>query len=123
MEVNTLFFASSRVTFQIKTPLTCLTHNLVYALFCKKWHHSYIGKTVKFLEKMNHHRSVNNKVCSHGGQPTNQRGCGHGFISCPLYKVKEESGIVRLVKEQFLIKLLKPDLKRDARNILHLLDA
>ena len=123
MEVNTLFFANSGVTFQIKTPMTCLTRNLVYALFCKKCNHSYIGETHDFRERMNHHRWDNNNESA--PQEVNQhlRSCGQGFTSCPLYKVKEESRIARLVKEHFLIKLLKPDLNRDERNILHLLDA
>jgi len=45
---------------------------------------------------------------------------GMGFNICPLFKVWEENKIARLVKEDKLIKLLKPDLNRDQRNILQL---
>ena len=46
--------------------------------------------------------------------------CGKGFKICPIYKVKEECKISRLVVEENLIKLLKPDLNADQRNLLHL---
>ena len=46
--------------------------------------------------------------------------CGEGFWRCPIYKVKQESKIARLVMEDKLIKKLKPDLNRDQRNLLHL---
>ena len=48
------------------------------------------------------------------------RGCGRGFSSCPLFKVKEENKISRLVMEDIFIKMAKPDLNKDARNLLHL---
>ena len=37
-----------------------------------------------------------------------------------LYKLQEKNKIACLVKEDFLIKLLKPDLNRDSREILKL---
>ena len=45
---------------------------------------------------------------------------GRGFHVLPLYKMKDENKIARLVKEDFLIKLLKPDLNSDSRDILKL---
>ena len=47
--------------------------------------------------------------------------CGQGFWVCPIYKVKVENKITRLVIEERLTKMLKPDLNRDERNILQLL--
>ena len=49
--------------------------------------------------------------------------CGKGFWRCPLYKVKEENKISRLVYEDKFVKLLQPDLNRDQRNLLHLQQA
>ena len=46
--------------------------------------------------------------------------CNKGFKICPIYKIKEECKILRLVIEDNLIKLLKPDLNADRRNLLHL---
>ena len=46
--------------------------------------------------------------------------CGQGFRMCPILKLKEECKITRLVKEDNLIKLFKPDLNADKRNLLHL---
>ena len=46
--------------------------------------------------------------------------CGKGFTICPIMKVKEDCKILRLVLEDGLIKLLKPDLNADTRNLLHL---
>ena len=46
--------------------------------------------------------------------------CGQGFWVCPIYKMKEENKIARLVREDYFIKLLKPNLNADARNLLHL---
>ena len=39
---------------------------------------------------------------------------------CPIVKVREDCKILRLVLEDGLIKLLKPDLNTDTRNLLHL---
>ena len=44
--------------------------------------------------------------------------CAKGFSVLPLFKVREENKIARLVKEDHFIKLLKPDLNADQRNIL-----
>ena len=46
--------------------------------------------------------------------------CGKGFWKLPLFKVKVENKIARLVMENNLIKKLMPDLNRDQRNLLHL---
>ena len=45
---------------------------------------------------------------------------GQGFKICPIVKVKEDCKILRLVIEDSLIKLLKPELNTDKRNLLHL---
>ena len=46
--------------------------------------------------------------------------CGEGFKVCPLLKVRSDDKILRLVNEDELVKLLKPDLNADRRNLLHL---
>lgn len=46
--------------------------------------------------------------------------CGEGFTVVPLLKVSQECKITRLVKEDNLVKLLKPDLNADKRKLLHL---
>ena len=46
--------------------------------------------------------------------------CGKGFLRLPIFKVKVENKIARLVYEHKLIEMLKPDLNRDTRNLLHL---
>ena len=46
--------------------------------------------------------------------------CGKGFHILPLFKLREENKIARLVKEDYFIKLLKPDLNTDNRNLLKL---
>ena len=49
--------------------------------------------------------------------------CGKGFWKVPIFKVKKENKINRLVIEDKLVRLLKPDLNRDTRNLLHLITA
>ena len=46
--------------------------------------------------------------------------CGQGFQVCPLLKLQDDTRITRLVNEDQLVKLLKPDLNADTRNLLHL---
>ena len=46
--------------------------------------------------------------------------CKKGFKICPISKIKQDCKILRLVVEDSLIKLLKPDLNTDSRNLLHL---
>ena len=121
LDVDSVYFPNADITFTIKKPMTCVTRNLVYAIFCKKDNHSYLGETVNLRNRMNAHRTssgsltvaaqeVSKHICS----------CGEGFWICPLYKVGEENKVSRLVKEDKLIKLLKPDLNRDQRNIMQL---
>ena len=95
--------------------------NVIYALFCNNCGKSYIGESVNFRPRMNGHRNkssgavyANVEVSRHFVH------CGQGFKSCPIFKVREESKIARLVIEDKLIKLLKPDLNTDTRNLLHL---
>ena len=93
----------------------------MYATLCKKCGHSYIGETVNLRSRMNKHRSDSSSYAV--ATQENSRHlyeCGMGFWICPLYKVGEENKITRLVKEDKFIKLLKPDLNRDQRNILQL---
>ena len=46
--------------------------------------------------------------------------CGQGFWVCSIYKMKEENKIARLMRGDYFIKLLKPNLNADSRNLLHL---
>ena len=61
-----------------------------------------------------HEESAVMKVSKHLYQ------CGLGFWLCPIFKMRVENKIARLVKEDYLVKLLKPDLNADTRNLLHL---
>ena len=121
LEVDSLYFRNADVTFTIKKPMSCTTRNLVYATLCKKCGHSYIGETVNLRSRMNKHRCDSSSHAA--ATQENSRHlyeCGMGFWICPLYKVGDENKITRLVKEDKLIKMLKPDLNRDQRNILQL---
>ena len=121
LEVNSLYFRNADITFHIKKPMSCITRNLVYATICKKCGYSYIGETTNLRSRMNTHRSTSGSSTT--ANQENSRHlykCGMGFNICPLFKVGEENKIARLVKEDNLIKLLKPDLNRDEKNILQL---
>ena len=94
---------------------------MIYALFCQKCSCSYIGETVNLRNRASAHRNnskshdraimrVSRHICE----------CGKGFRMCPILKLKEECKITRLVKEDNLIKIFKPDLNADKRNLLHL---
>ena len=101
--------------------MDCTVINLIYVIHCKNCGLTYIGETVNFRHRMSQHKSnsaslaeavmdVSRHLCT----------CGKGFWKCPIFKVKKENKIARLVKEDRLIKWLKPDLNRDTRNLLHL---
>ena len=95
--------------------------NVIYALFCGGCSQSYIGETVCFRDRASSHRS--NSKCEDRTVMEVSRHlyrCGKGFKICPIVKVKEDCKILRLVIEDGLIKLLKPDLNTDTRNLLHL---
>jgi hypothetical protein len=121
IETDTVFFNNVGFAFKINTKMDCTVRNVVYALFCGGCTQSYIGETVCLRDRANSHRSNSYsrdtavmKVSSHLYR------CGQGFKMVPLVKVKEECKILRLVIEDNLIKLLKPDLNADRRNLLHL---
>ena len=121
LEVSSLYFPNSNINFSIKTKMDCTVRNLIYVLFCKKCSYSYIGETVNFRGRMSQHRSNSSSWGSASMEVSRHLyRCSQGFWASPLFKVKEENKISRLVKEDKLIKLLKPDLNRDERNLLHL---
>ena len=101
--------------------MSCITRNLVYALFCKNCGHSYVGETTNLRSRMAAHRT-NSKHLDDTSQEVSihLHACGKGFHVVPLYKIGVENKIARLVKEDNLIKFLKPDLNKDQRNILQL---
>ena len=99
--------------------MSCITRNLIYAIFCKKCGFSYIGETVNLRSRMSSYRT-NSKSLDNASQQVHVHlyNCAKGFYVLPLFKVREENKIARLVKEDHFIKLLKPDLNADQRNIL-----
>ena len=101
--------------------MDCTTRNLVYSLFCNACGCSYIGEAVSLRDRVNAHRN-NSKTLDNAVMKVSRHicDCGQGFTVCPLLKVSQECKITRLVKEDNLVKLLKPDLNADKRNLLHL---
>ena len=101
--------------------MDCTTRNVIYSLFCNLCKQSYIGETVNLRSRVNAHRN-NSKTVDNAVMQVSRHicNCGQGFIVCPLLKVNRECKITRLVKEDNLVKLLKPDLNADKRNLLHL---
>ena len=120
LEVNSFYFRNSGITFEIKTPMNCLVRNLIYVIQCKLCGHTYIGETVNFRRRMSGHKTQAGSADALMDISKHLYKCGKGFWKCPLFKVKNESKIDRLVFEDKLIKWLKPDLNRDQRNLLHL---
>ena len=121
MEVSSVSFESSGKHFTIKSKMDCTVRNVVYALFCKRCNKSYVGETVNLRNRATSHRN-NSKDIDRAVMKVSQHilRCGEGFKICPILKVSEECKITRLVKEDNLIKSLKPDLNADKRNLLHL---
>lgn len=121
METDLVLFSDAGVSFRIKATMDCTVRNVIYALFCGGCGQSYIGETVCLRDRATAHRS-NSKSEDNAvmGVSRHLYRCGQGFKICPIVKVKEECKILRLVIEDALIKLLKPTLNRDMRNLLHL---
>ena len=121
LEVDEVHFRNSDKTWKIKVNMTCIVRNVIYALFCKKCGHSYVGETVHFRTRMNAHRSCSSSEGAAVMEVSRHLfDCGLGFWACPLFKMREENKIARLVREDYLIDLLQPDLNADKRNLLHL---
>ena len=120
IEGNEILFSKTGKIFRIKSNMNCTARNVVYALFCSGCDQFYIGETVCLRDRTNTHRS-NSKYEGAGMEVSKHLfRCGQGFKICPILKVSDECKIARLVKEDLLIKLLKPDLNADRRNLLHL---
>ena len=105
------------------------------SFICKKCGESYIGETIDFRTRMNAHQTSSssegaavmeakkfNEIIPYLRMEVSGHlfDCGLRFWACPLIKMREENIIARLVKEDYLINLLKPDLNADKRNLLHL---
>ena len=121
LEIDSYYFRNADITFEIKYRMSCIVRNVVYATICKNCGQTYIGETVNLRSRMTAHRS-NSRNTDDASQVVSKHlsECGRGFHVLPLYKLKEENKIARLVKEDFFIKLLKPDLNSDSRDILKL---
>ena len=121
LEVNSVFFKNTGITFQIKTPMNCLARNVVYYIICNKCKEDYVGETVNLRNRNNSHRS-NSKEESRAVMEVSRHifCCDAGYKICPILKVKQDCQITRLVKEDSIIKLAKPSLNQDTRNLLHL---
>ena len=121
MEVDEVMFVNSGKKFTIRSKMDCTSRNVVYALFCKNCNRSYIGETVNLRNRASAHRN-NSKDLDRAVMRVSRHvyECGKGFRICPILKLKEECKITRLVKEDNLIKIFKPDLNADKRNLLHL---
>ena len=121
LETDLVLFGNSGCSFKINTPMDCTVRNVIYALFCCGCSQSYIGETVDLRHRASSHRS-NAKSEDRAVMEVSRHiyGCGKGFRICPIFKLKESSKILRLVMEDKLIKLLKPSLNADQRNLLHL---
>ena len=120
LEVSSFYFRNSGITFEIKTPMNCTVRNVIYVIVCKLCGHTYIGETVNFRRRMSKHKTDCNNVNAPMEVSRHLRRCGQGFWKLPIYKVKKESKIDRLVFENKLVNWLKPDLNRDQRRLLHL---
>ena len=122
VEVDSFYFTNSGINFEIKTRMDCTVRNLIYVIQCKKCSLTYIGETVNLRSRMSKHR-FDSDTLQNATQDVSKHlfKCGEGFWVCPIFKVRRENKIARLVIEDKLIKMLKPDLNRDQRNILHLL--
>ena len=120
LEVDSFYFKNSGINFTIKTPMTCTVRNVIYVLQCKACQQTYIGETVNFRSRMSAHKNSSKDPDSAMEVANHLYRCGGGFWKLPIFKVKVENKIARLVKENSLITLLKPDLNRDTRNLLHL---
>ena len=120
LEVSSFFFVNSGIDFEIKVPMTCTVRNVIYLLQCKGCNKTYIGETVNFRNRMSSHKTNSTNPDSTMEVYSHLYKCGKGFWKLPLFKVKVENKIARLVIENNLIKKLMPDLNRDQRNLLHL---
>ena len=121
LEIDSFYFRNSGITYNIKHLMTCTTRNLIYATICKNCGYTYVGETINLRSRMSAHRS-NSKTLDAAQQACSKHlhECGKGFHILPLFKLREENKIARLVKEDYFIKFLKPDLNKDTRNLLKL---
>ena len=128
METDKVFFRNVGFYLRIGAKMDCTVRNVIYALFCNGCGKSYVGESVCFRDRINTHRSNSSpnrdavKMADESVMEVSRHfyECGQGFRACPIFKVREECKMLRLVVEDYLIKLLKPDLNAPRRNILHL---
>ena len=121
METDSIYFENAGFSFRVNAKMDCTVRNVIYALFCEGCNKSYLGETVCLRNRASSHRS-SSKSDLRAVMDVSKHllCCNKGFRICPIYKVKKQCKILRLVIEDDLIKLLKPDLNADRRNLLHL---
>ena len=121
LEVDSVYFKNTGMTFSIRASMNCLVRNVIYYIICTKCKEDYIGETTNLRNRNTAHRN-NSKDESRAVMEVSRHifCCGEGYKICPILKVKEDCKITRLVKEDAVIKKSKPSLNRDKRNLLHL---
>ena len=103
--------------FTFKFSGTCDILNLIYVLRCAGCNRDYIGETVNLRNRVIlHNQHIRNPdtaplpvsrhiaECARTQQPQ--------FYISPLYKLKTDDAALRKIKEDFFIKLFKPELNR-----------
>ena len=118
---QTILFEELGLKIVAKGEMDCTSKNVIYALFCGGCDKYYIGQTKNLRSRMSTHR-YNSKHSDHFVMEVSRHlyNCGRGFKVFPLQKIKEDCIYTRLVEEDAYIKLLKPNLNADKRNLLHL---
>ena len=102
-------------TFYVNENMSCKSKNLLYCIICNNCGDEYIGQTgTQLTARMRVHRqqindpSIRNTPCSEHFD-----NCAMGnYQVFPFYKLKTDSTSMRLVKENYFIKLFSPKLNK-----------
>lgn len=95
--------------------MSCKSKNLLYCITCNQCGEDYIGQTgTQLTARMRVHRQQINDPS------TRNTPCSEHFDRCakgdykvfPFYKLKTDSTAMRLVKENYFIKLFPPKLNK-----------
>nr|XP_034325343.1 uncharacterized protein LOC117689218 [Crassostrea gigas] len=102
-------------TFYVNENMSCKSKNLLYCITCNHCGEHYIGQTgTQLTARMRVHRQQINDPS------TRNTPCSEHFDRCakgdyevfPFYKLKTDSTAMRLVKENYFIKLFSPKLNK-----------
>jgi len=118
IESSNFMFRPKNINFVVKRAMSCKSKNVLYVLECNSCNKQYIGETSCFRSRMNLHKShirslTNDSLFVSKHIATCAKDLQNKFSCMPFFEMKNGDKEERLIKENYFINMLKPELNNN----------